>query len=34
MLAPAQHEPSFYEAFGIRLGDPMWLPENNRIAIW
>ena len=34
MIAPAQHEPSFYEAFGIRSGDPMWLPENNRIAIW
>ena len=34
MIAPAQHEQSFYEAFGIRQGDPMWLPEKNRIAIW
>ncbi len=34
MLAPAQHEPSFYEAFGIRSGDPMWLPEKNRVTIW
>ncbi len=34
MIAPAQHEQAFFEAFGIRAGDPMWLPEKNRIAIW
>jgi predicted metalloendopeptidase len=34
MIAPAQHEKSFYEAFGIRAGDPMWLDPKNRVAIW
>jgi len=32
--APAQHEPGFYEAFGIRQGDPMWLDPKERAAIW
>jgi len=32
--APAQHEPGFYEAFGIREGDPMWLDPTERAAIW
>ena len=34
MLAPSQHEKGFYEAFGIKAGDPMWLPEKDRVAIW
>jgi putative endopeptidase len=34
MIAPAQHEQGFYEAFGIRAGDPMWLQEKNRVTIW
>ncbi len=34
MLAPAQHDRSFYEAFGIRAGDPMWFDPKNRVAIW
>ena len=34
MASPAQHEQGFYEAFGIRAGDPMWLPEKDRVAIW
>jgi len=34
MLAPSQHAASFFEAFGIRAGDPMWLSEENRAAIW
>jgi len=34
MLAPSQHEATFYEAFGIRKGDPMWLDESLRIRIW
>ena len=34
MLAPPQHERSFYDAFGIRAGDPMWLDPKNRVAIW
>jgi putative endopeptidase len=32
--APSQHEPGFYEAFGIREGDPMWLAPEARIAVW
>ena len=24
----------FYEAFGIKEGDPMWMPEQERINIW
>jgi putative endopeptidase len=34
MLAPSQHEATFYEAFGIRKGDPMWLDESLRVRIW
>ncbi len=34
MLAPAQHDGSFYEAFGIRAGDAMWFDPKNRVAIW
>ncbi len=34
MAAPSQHEPAFYEAFGIRPGDPMWLAPGDRVAIW
>jgi putative endopeptidase len=34
MLAPAQHERSFYEAFGIRAGDPARLDPKNRVALW
>lgn len=34
MLAPSQHDRSFYEAFGIKAGDVMWLPETDRARIW
>ena len=34
MASPSQHEKGFYEAFGIKAGDPMWLPEKDRVAIW
>ena len=34
MAAPAQHERGFFEAFGIRAGDPMWLDEKARVRIW
>ena len=33
-VAPAQHERGFYEAFGIKAGDPMWLAEKDRVVIW
>lgn len=32
--AAAQHEPGFYEAFGIREGDGMWLEGEGRIRLW
>ncbi len=34
MVAPSQHETGFYAAFGIQPGDPLWLPEQNRVTIW
>ena len=34
MAAPAQHEKAFYEAFGIRAGDRMWLDPSDRVTIW
>ena len=33
-FAPAQHSVDFFKAFGIRPGDPMWLPPKSRVAIW
>lgn len=34
MAAPSQHEPAYYEAFGIRAGDRMWLAPGDRVTIW
>ena len=34
MAAPSQHEKAFYEAFGIRAGDRMWLDAGDRVTIW
>ena len=34
MAAPSQHEKGFYEAFGIRAGDRMWLDPGERVTIW
>ena len=34
MAAPSQHEQGFYEAFGIRAGDRMWLDPSDRVTIW
>jgi len=33
-FAPALHMPEFYEAFGIKEGDPMWLDPSKRTRIW
>lgn len=33
MAAPSQHEKAFYEAFGIRAGDRMWLDPSDRVTI-
>ena len=24
----------FFDAFGIKEGDPMWRPESERVIIW
>lgn len=32
--APLQHLDVFYDAFGIKEGDPMWLPPEQRIDVW
>jgi putative endopeptidase len=31
---PLKHFQPFYEAFGIKEGDKMWIPENQRVVIW
>ncbi len=31
---PLKHLPEFYKAFGVKEGDQMWIPENDRISIW
>jgi len=33
-VAPLQHFDAFYEAFGIKKGDPMWLPPEKRVNTW
>jgi len=32
--APLQHLDAFYQAFGIKQGDPMWLPPDQRVDMW
>jgi putative endopeptidase len=34
MLAPSQHDRSYYEAFGIKSGDAIWLDPKDRVSIW
>lgn len=33
-VEPPRNMDSFYEAFGIVPGDPMYLPPEDRIVIW
>jgi putative endopeptidase len=33
-FAPLLHLDAFYEAFGIRKGDPMWRAPEKRVRIW
>lgn len=33
-VAPLQHVDAFYKAFGIKQGDPMWLPPEKRLHAW
>jgi putative endopeptidase len=34
VLGPMSNIPEFYEAFGIKPGQPMWRPEQERVRIW
>jgi putative endopeptidase len=34
VLGPMSNIPEFYEAFGVKPGQPMWRPENERVHIW
>jgi len=34
VLGPLSNIPEFYEAFGIKPGQPMWRAENERVRIW
>jgi putative endopeptidase len=31
---PLSNIPEFYEAFGVKQGQPMWRPEAQRVRIW
>lgn len=33
-VAAPRHVAGFYEAFGIKPGDPMWLPPEKRVSAW
>jgi putative endopeptidase len=33
-IGPLVNLPTFYQAFGIQAGDPMWRPPAQRAAIW
>jgi putative endopeptidase len=34
VLGPMSNIPEFYEAFGVKPGQPMWRPESERVHIW
>lgn len=34
MIAPARNVPAFYDAFGIRPGDAMWIDPKDRVSMW
>lgn len=34
MVAPASNHPGFYDAFGIRAGDKMWVDPKDRVTMW
>jgi putative endopeptidase len=31
---PMANVPEFFEAFGVKAGDPMWRGEAERVRIW
>jgi putative endopeptidase len=34
VLAPMSNIPEFYEAFGVKPGQPMWRKPEDRVKIW
>jgi putative endopeptidase len=34
VIGPLANVPEFYEAFGIKQGQPMWLPDQDHVQIW
>jgi putative endopeptidase len=34
VLGPMANIPEFYEAFGVKPGQPMWRPDSTRVRIW
>ena len=34
VLGPLSNMPEFYSTFGVKQGDEMWRPENERVKIW
>jgi len=34
VLGPLSNMPEFYAAFGVKQGDNMWRPDNQRVKIW
>nr|WP_320131116.1 M13 family metallopeptidase [uncultured Holophaga sp.] len=34
VLGPMSNMPEFYEAFGVKAGQPLWRPEAERVHIW
>jgi predicted metalloendopeptidase len=33
-LAPLRNQPGFYDAFGVKEGDRMYLPPDQRVMLW
>ena len=33
-LAPLRNQPGFYQAFGVKEGDKMYLPPEQRVIMW
>jgi putative endopeptidase len=31
---PLSNMPEFYQAFGIKKGDPLWIPDDQIVKIW
>ena len=34
VLGPLSNVPEFYEAFGVKPGQPMWRPDSMRVEVW